>query len=60
MNTQILFDYSHGAREWRQFGLSIQTSPEERLERIAYAWIFYQVKWHDADINDLPESGQNK
>ena len=38
--------------DWRKFVQNIQSSPEERLERIAYAWIFYLIKWLDVDLGD--------
>ena len=37
-----LLAWSH---EWSEFVRKIQSSPDERLERIAYAWMFYQAKW---------------
>ena len=40
------------SREWREFVRSIQSSPERRLDRIAYAWLFYQLKWLGAEIED--------
>ena len=46
----LLIEWSH---EWRKFVLNIQSSPEERLERIAYAWIFYQAKWLDGDLKNV-------
>ena len=47
-----LLQWSH---EWRELVRNIQSSPEERLERIAYAWILYQVKWLglDSELRDL-------
>ena len=42
-----LLAWSH---EWSELVRSIQSSPEERLERIAYAWMFYQAKWLGGDI----------
>ena len=41
--------------EWRKFVLNIQTSPTKRLERIAYAWTFYQAKWLEFDVADAPD-----
>ena len=41
--------------EWRKFVLNIQASPTKRLERIAYAWIFYQAKWLKFDVADAPD-----
>ena len=40
------------SNEWREVVRNIQSSPEERLERIAYAWLFYQAKWfgHDREL----------
>ena len=35
------------------FVRSLQASPEQRLERIAYAWIFYQLEWLDAEKDDV-------
>ena len=47
-----LIQWSH---EWREFVLDIQSSPEHRLERIAYAWIFYQAKWLEGTMRDVQE-----
>lgn len=41
--------------EWRKFVLNIQTSPTKRLERIAYAWTFYQAKWLEFGVADAPD-----
>ena len=41
-----LLAWSH---EWSALVRKIQSSPDERLERIAYAWMFYQAKWLIAD-----------
>lgn len=38
--------------EWREFVRVIQSSPEERLERVAYAWIYFQAKWLGGDLGD--------
>jgi len=35
----------HWAREWRKFILGIQQLPDQRADRIGYAWIYYQLKW---------------
>ena len=45
-----LLAWSH---EWREVVRNIQSSPEERLERIAYAWIFYQAQWLVGDFGDV-------
>ena len=46
-----LLAWSH---EWSELVRSIQSSPDERLERIAYAWMFYQAKWlvRDGDFDE--------
>ena len=44
-----LLAWSH---EWRELVRNIQSSPEERLERIAYAWMFYQAKWLVGDFGE--------
>ena len=46
-----LLEWSH---QWRTFVRNFQASPVERLERIAYAWIFYQLKWLTADVENAP------
>ena len=43
-----LLAWSH---EWSELVRSIQSSPDERLERIAYAWMFYQAKWLVGDFD---------
>ena len=36
--------------EWRKFALNIQANPTQKLERIAYAWTFFQAKWLDLEV----------
>ena len=43
-----LLAWSH---EWSELVRSIQSSPDERLERIAYAWMFYQATWLVRDFD---------
>ena len=43
-----LLAWSH---EWSELVRSIQSSPDEKLERIAYAWIFYQATWLVRDFD---------
>ena len=50
-----LLKWSH---EWREFVRTIQDSPDYRLDRIAYAWIFHQLDWLDADMNGAPHPAQ--
>ena len=38
-----LLEWSHF--RWREFVRTFRDSPEKRVERIAYAWIFYQLEW---------------
>ena len=51
-----LHDHPHPFRllawchEWSKLVRKIQSSPDERLERIAYAWMFYQAKWLVGDF----------
>jgi hypothetical protein len=33
------------ARDWRRFILDLPQYTESRLDRIAYAWIYYQLRW---------------
>ena len=46
-----LLQWSH---EWRLFVRTLQDSPAHRLERIAYAWIHYQLKWLEVEVDGLP------
>ena len=46
-----LLQWSH---EWRRFVRTFQASPAERLERIAYAWIHYQLKWLNGTMDGVP------
>ena len=48
-----LLQWSH---EWRQFVRTFQASPAERLERIAYAWIHYQLKWLSGTMDGVPSA----
>ena len=43
-----LLAWSH---EWSELVRSIQSSPDEKLERIAYAWMFYQATWLVRDFD---------
>ena len=36
--------------EWRKFVLNIQANPTQKLERIAYAWTFFQAKWLNLEV----------
>lgn len=38
--------------DWRKFVLNIQASPTQRLERIAYAWTYFQAKWLNFEVAD--------
>ena len=40
--------------EWRKFVRDIQSSGEDSLERIAYGWVYYQLKWMKSDLEDIP------
>lgn len=33
------------SRDWREFVHGLQENPDDRRERIAYAWIYYQLVW---------------
>ena len=46
-----LLQWSH---EWRKFARTLQASPAQRLERIAYAWIHYQLEWLGARVRGVP------
>ena len=46
-----LLKWSH---EWREFVRQFQASPGSRLDRIAYAWIFYQLEWLGAGMRGVP------
>ena len=46
-----LLQWSH---EWRQFVRTFQASSAKHLERIAYAWIHYQLKWLSGTMDDVP------
>ena len=45
-----LFEWS---RKWREFVRSIPSGPPERVERIAYGWIYYQLEWVRRDMDGL-------
>ena len=40
--------------EWRKFVRDIQSSGEDRLERIAYGWVYYQLKWMKSELKNIP------
>lgn len=42
------------SRDWRDFIRKLQGDSTLRLERIAYAWIYYQLKWLRSDLDKLP------
>lgn len=43
------------SKDWRDFIHDLQENPDLRRERIAYAWIYYQLKWLRRDLNsNLP------
>ena len=46
-----LLDWSH---KWRKFVRKFQARQEERVERVAYAWIFYQLEWLQVGTNGVP------
>ena len=50
-----LLKWSH---KWREFVRTIQDSPENKLDRIAYAWIFHQLEWLHADMKGAPSPAQ--
>lgn len=45
------------SREWRDFIHGLQENPDYRRERIAYAWIYYQLNWLRRDQNSKPLRG---
>ena len=45
-----LLGWSH---EWREFVRTFQDNTDKALERIAYAWIFYQLKWLGAKMGGV-------
>ena len=45
-----LFEWS---RKWREFVRSIPSGPPERVERILYGWIYYQLEWMRRDMDGL-------
>ena len=48
------FELLKWSRKWLEFVRTFQESPKQRLERIAYAWIFYQLVWLKTEMNDVP------
>ena len=46
-----LLQWSH---EWRQFVRVFQADSAEKLKRVAYAWIHYQLTWLSCAMNDVP------
>ena len=46
-----LFEWSG---DWRKFVRDIQSSADERLKRIAYGWVYYQLKWVESKLGDTP------
>lgn len=36
-------------REWRKFVVSLSQQTEERLDHIAYGWIYHQLRWMSKD-----------
>ena len=54
------FQLLEWSREWRAFIRTLQVSPAQRLERIAYAWIFYQLKWLGAEMPGVLTPSQVK
>ena len=46
-----LLEWSH---KWRDFVREFQASQDQRLDRIAYAWIFYQLDWLQVGTNGAP------
>ena len=42
------------SREWREFVRDRWKVPKQKVERIAYAWIYYQLKWLEAQLNNTP------
>ena len=41
------------SRDWRDFIQALHQNPQDRLEHIAYAWIYYQLKWLRMDLGSL-------
>ena len=39
--------------EWQEFVRDLRMSSEQRLERIAYGWIYYQLKWLETCMRTL-------
>ena len=54
------FQLLEWSREWRAFIRTLQVSSAQRLERIAYAWIFYQLKWLGAGMAGVLTPSQVK
>ena len=52
-----LLEWSH---KWRKFVRNLQASPEQRLDRIAYAWIFYQLEWLGVAMRGVPSPLRTK
>ena len=44
------FQLLEWSRKWREFVRSIPSGPPERVERIAYGWIYYQLEWVKSDM----------
>ena len=42
------------SREWRKFVRDVQSTGEDRLERIGYGWIYYQLKWMKSNLQNIP------
>jgi hypothetical protein len=41
-------------RTWADFLEKLPTTTEERLDRIAYAWIYHHLKWLEVALDDVP------
>ncbi|HEX2093038.1 MAG TPA: hypothetical protein VHG28_11575, partial [Longimicrobiaceae bacterium] len=45
------------SRDWREFVHGLQEHPDNRRERIAYAWIYYQLMWLRSVQKSMPPKG---
>ena len=44
------FQLLEWGRAWQKFVRDVQSSGEDIPERMAYGWVYYQLKWHDAKL----------
>ena len=42
-------------RGWSDFLNKLPATTEQRLDRVAYGWVYHHLKWLDADLQDVPD-----